>query len=113
MPAAHDLRRALTAVWAILSVAILAGGALLWLLPPQTVFAISQALQTPHPNDPCMLCGMTGAFVAIARGDFATAERLNPDALWLFSTLAGNSLIFLTYALRQGHRRLGGPTRTP
>ena len=110
---ADDLRRALTAVWAILSVAILAGGALLWLLPPETVFAISQALQTPHPDDPCVLCGMTGAFVAIARGDFAGAARLNPDALWLFSTLAGNSLIFLTYALRQGHRRLGGPARAP
>lgn len=107
MNAVHDLRRALLVVWAILSVAILAGGLLLWLLPPQTVFAISQMLQTPHPDTPCMLCGMTGAFVAIARGDFATAARLNPDAFGLFSTLAGNNLIFLGYALHAGCRRFG------
>ena len=110
---ADDLRRALTAVWVILSVAILAGVLLLWLLPPQAVFAVSQALQTPHPDTPCMLCGMTGAFVAIARGDFVTATRLNPDALWLFSTLAGNSLIFLGYALRSGRRRLGTRAHAP
>ena len=104
---ADDLRRAVLAVWAILSVAILAGGLLFWLLPPQAVFAVSQALQTPHPDAPCALCGMTGAFVAIARGDFATAARLNPDALRLFSTLAGNSLIFLGYALYAGCRWFG------
>lgn len=113
MNAAHDIRRALLAVWVILSVAILTGGLLLWLLPPQTVFAVSQALQTPHPDTPCMLCGMTGAFVAISRGDLATAARLNPDALWLFSTLAGNSLIFLGYALRTGYRRFGSGTHSP
>lgn len=110
MNAAHDIRRALLAVWAILSVAVLIGGLLLWLLPPQAVFAVSQTLQTPHPDAPCALCGMTGAFVAISRGDFAMAARLNPDALWLFSTLAGNSLIFLGYALYEGRRRLGRRT---
>ena len=113
MNAVHDIRRALLAVWAILSVAILVVGLLLWLLPPEAIFTVSQALQTPHPDTPCVLCGMTGAFVAISRGDLATAARLNPDALWLFSTLAGNSLIFLGYALRAGYRGFGSRTHSP
>ena len=109
----HDLRRAVLVVWVILSVAILAGGLLLWLLPPQSVFAISQAFQTPHPYTPCVLCGMTGAFVAISRGDITTAMWLNPNALSLFSTLDCNSLVFLGYVLYVSCQRLGRPTSAP
>jgi hypothetical protein len=109
----HDLRRAMLVVWMILSATILTGGLLLWLLPPQTVFAISEALQTPHPHTPCMLCGMTGAFVAISRGDMTTAMWLNPNAFSLFSILACNSLVFLGYVLYVSCQRLGRPTSVP
>ena len=44
MPA-NEFRRALTVVWEILSVAILAGGLLLWFVPSEALFVFSQALQ--------------------------------------------------------------------
>ena len=81
-----DVRRAFLISWRIVA----AAGALLILaplaLPGHWLFGWT-------PSCPgCFLCGMTTAFVLIARGDFAGALSANHGSLYLYAGLALNAL---------------------
>lgn len=104
----HELARALR--W---TVAVLLGlGALAalapWWLGAGRFAALAAALATPHPHGSCPLCGMTTAFLALARGDLSAAHAANPFALplWLAMLLAP------AVALAVAALRRGAPTLT-
>jgi len=63
-------------------------------LPGQWLSFTANLLSTPHLNgQPCWLCGMTGAFAAIARGDFSLAIQLHAASIPLFGIMLGNGLV--------------------
>jgi len=54
----------------------------------------------------CVFCGMTRAFVAIARGDFKSAAASNRAALPLFASFAANALAAGCVAFRRDIRAI-------
>ncbi|RKU17547.1 hypothetical protein C6503_10860 [Candidatus Poribacteria bacterium] len=80
-------------VWYILSVGVF----IILLLPfimPQHQLAqfIPECSWQSQFHKPCAFCGMSTAFYAISRGDFAEAHRLNPLSLYIYFTFLLNTL---------------------
>ena len=97
---AHQLRTALCIAWLAVSVAVY--GALLapLALSPATVYALAPVCQWKAKyNRECILCGMTGSFVAISRGDFQTAARRNQGSIPLYLALLANQCVAFCFAL--------------
>lgn len=77
-----------------------------WGLLGKVQHALS-SLAAAHQR-PCCLCGMSRAFVALWRGDVASASPLNPNAPWLFGTmLAGVGAGTAYWIVRLLHRAPG------
>ena len=80
-------------VWLVVSV-----GIFILLLMPFVVPQHQLAQFTPECSwqtqfhKPCAFCGMSTAFYAISRGDFAQAHRLNPLSLYIYSAFLLNTL---------------------
>ncbi|MCY3741645.1 MAG: DUF2752 domain-containing protein [Candidatus Poribacteria bacterium] len=80
-------------VWYILSVGVF----IILLLPfvvPQHQLAqfIPECTWQSQFQKPCAFCGMSTAFYAISRGDFAQAHHLNPLSLYIYFTFLLNTL---------------------
>lgn len=72
-----------------------------WLLPDTMVLAVAAKCRSEHRDGrPCPLCGMTRAFLSIARGDLAEAQRANPASVPLYLGLAANELAAAAVFLR-------------
>lgn len=97
-------------VWRILSFFFLVPLLFALLLPEQVVRSMAAILSQDHPwGQSCPLCGMTGAFLAIAKGDFGHATQLNGASLPLWGILLANGWA-------AGHsylRELSGRGRSP
>lgn len=89
----QEFRAAVRTAWWIVSAILLAVIAAPYLLPENLILAASNALRGAHgPQETCCLCGMTRAFLAISRGDFSEALRLNGASVALFGFILGNEL---------------------
>jgi len=106
----EELKSALFVVWVIIS-----GVMLLVLVAPFCVPADSLAVLLPEcasmrlHGKPCLLCGMTTAFIHIARAEFAEARAANRLGLPLYALFVANELalaLFLCSRKRVG--RAGG-----
>ncbi len=81
-------------VWCILSVGVF----IILLLPfvvPQHQLAqsfIPECTWQSQFHKPCAFCGMSTAFYAISRGDFAQAYHLNPLSLYIYFIFLLNTL---------------------
>ena len=92
---AEEQKKALLAVWAVVSVIF----AVILLLP---FFAGRQAILEHTPvclsksqfNAECLLCGMTRAFIEITQGHFSAATSFNKGSIALFSVFALISISF-------------------
>ena len=99
-------KRTLTAAWLVASALLLFLLIALYFVPEKTLFAASEAFKVPHRNgEMCALCGMTRAFAAIARGDFATAFIHNQGAVAFYGALLANQLVVAFFLLRRMHKR--------
>lgn len=103
---ASQLRQALLIVWLVLSLA----GAVVVLLPfvidaPALSSVYPQSHSWHRDGQPCVLCGMTGAFYLIAGGELEQARAANAGSLWLYGLLALNALLCAFYLLCWGRRR--------
>jgi hypothetical protein len=106
IPAAQA-RAALLWVWAVVSVTmalILVSSAA---VPEQTLYRVAPACQYRlRYGRPCVLCGMTHAFVSISRFRISQARRENPLGPLLYGAMAANALFFgITAARRLTQRR--------
>ena len=86
------MRTALLTACGIVSLGGVAIVAMFFVLPEETLHAISGAVSFPH-ND-CPFCGMTRAFCAIVQGDFSRAMTLNRGSVPLFLFLSVTSVFF-------------------
>jgi len=106
-------------VWAWL---VLSGMALLVLLAPlvlpeEALLATSRGLRSHHPGgEPCGLCGLTRAFLAISRGSWQEAIAFNRGSVTLFAILLANGCAAVAYVALHIRNWLpfgssGGPTQ--
>lgn len=80
--------------WCLVSVFFMFPALAALCLPGQWLAFTANLLSAPHLNgQPCWLCGMTGAFAAIARGDFSLAIQLHAASIPLFGIMFGNGLV--------------------
>ena len=101
----HD-RRTLTAVWLVASAMLLFILITPYLVSEQTLFSLSEAFKVPQRSgETCALCGMTRAFAALARGDFAAALIYNRGAVAFYGVLLANQLVVALFLLRRMHKR--------
>jgi len=98
-PSKHgqEFKIAIIASWIIASAIIL----FLFLIPGifyhHVLISISNFLQVPH-QEPCPLCGMTEAFIAISKGKLAQAKELNPWSIKFYAVMLINeSLAILVF----------------
>src|SRR4030066_2199807 len=90
---AQEIRVAITSVWLIISAILLTMFIALYLLSESTLLSASGALQlSHHDQEPCLLCGMTRAFIAISRGNLADAVTFNDWAVALYDIFLANEL---------------------
>ena len=99
-------------VWFILSIGVF----IILLLPfvvPQHQLAqfIPECSWQSQFHKPCAFCGMSTAFYAISRGDFAQAHRLNPLSLCIYSVFFLNTL-FAVITLKPSIRLVKNITAT-
>ena len=87
-----EVKSAFIASWIIASGIIFC----LFLIPgifyQQVLISISNFLQAPH-QEPCPLCGMTEAFIAISKGKLALAMELNPWSTKLYAVILINEAL--------------------
>lgn len=90
-------------MWAWLLVSALMLAVLLapWMLPESALLHGSGACSLPHA-EPCPLCGMTRAFLAIGRGDFAGALAHNRGSVALWGAMLTNVLLAAACLVRRG-----------
>ena len=99
-------KRTFTSAWLVASAVLLFLLIALYFVPEKTLFAASEAFKVPHRSgETCALCGMTRAFAAIARGDFATALIYNRGAVAFYGALFANQLVVAFFLLRRMHKR--------
>jgi len=100
-----ELKTAIIAVWAVISVTT----TFILLFP---IFANKQTVLNYSPtcisiskfNVECSLCGMTRAFIEISNGHFNRAYLLNKGSILVFSMFLINSISFLFYTIYYGYK---------
>jgi hypothetical protein len=86
-----ELRRALLAAWLILSLALGAAGLAALAMPAGQVLELAARCERPGGHqEPCALCGMTRAFLALRQGDLRGAKEANAASMALFPLLGLN-----------------------
>jgi hypothetical protein len=101
----QEIRLAITSAWLIISAMLLTMFAAPHLMSESTLLSASGAFQlSHHEQEPCLLCGMTRAFIAISRGNLAEAVSFNGLSVALYGVLLANELsaaIFLASRIRK------------
>ncbi|MGA9116319.1 MAG: DUF2752 domain-containing protein [Bacteroidota bacterium] len=99
--------RALFGSWFLFSAAGLAAVLAPLVIPPEALLRAADLVSgAGHGPAPCVLCGMSRAFCAIAEGSYAQALDLNPWSLLLFGMLTANGAVAGLVSLRAAGVRL-------
>ena len=102
----RQLKIVIVLVWLIGSAVGLLPIIMPWMFSERVVLAISGAMQAEHHDQPCSLCGMTRAFLAISRGDLHAAVSYNRGSVALFGTLLVNASLAVLFCVSCLHRLL-------
>jgi hypothetical protein len=94
-----DLLSALFWAWGIVSVSWGVFLVVLFCLPDALIQRGSSLIFSPHTRE-CPLCGMTHAFLSIARGDFVGAQQQNRGSLLLFFLMSTGLILSLFAVMR-------------
>lgn len=97
-----EARRIAVVVWLMLSLGAAAIIAALVVLPEGAILELSRRARLPnHRDSSCAFCGMTRAFLALARGDAAGAFAINRGAAPLGAGLVFNTALAAIYCGRR------------
>lgn len=95
-------------MWLIVSLSTLLVMAAPFVLPDRAILSMGRTLSSSHASTgACPLCGMTRAFMAIARGDLDGAQAHNRGAILLYAALLFNgamAVVFWTGKVRGLYR---------
>lgn len=98
LPPIAQLKRALLIVWLVISAITFLTIVLPFVLPEAAITRITPECEWKVKyRKSCALCGMTGGFIHIARGEFAQASDANGFSPYLFALFGFNQLLVLTY----------------
>ena len=101
---AQEIRIAITSAWLIVSAILFLILLSFYLVPDNALISLSTACQIQHHNqEPCPLCGMTRAFMAISHGKLDQATAFNSWSIVLYGIFLANGLlavIFLASRIR-------------
>lgn len=92
-----DLRKALTAVWILLSAVLFLAAISPWLLPAETLQSLFPVCEARRRGAACVLCGMTTAYIRIGAGDLGAALDANAGSLWLWGASVANFALAKAY----------------
>lgn len=104
-------RPALVAVWLIISAALAVAVIAPFVTPEEILYGVFPECEAKRRGGSCALCGMTTAFVLIARGDLDGAQSANGGsvALWSLSALNfAGAVAYSIVALRKRRHTVGG-----
>lgn len=91
---AREIKIAMTSVWLIVSAISLLVLVAFYVVPDDALITLSAACQLPHHHhEPCPLCGMTRAFIAITHGDLDQATTCNRWSVALYGVMLANGLL--------------------
>jgi hypothetical protein len=109
-----DLKPALTGTWLILSAALATAAIAPFLIPAEVLYGVFPECEAKRRGASCALCGMTTAYVFIARGDLAAAYDSNGGSIALWSASVLNFIAATAYSLMAlvRRRRYSGGHRT-
>ncbi len=94
LPTAQEFRIAITSAWLIVSAILLLILLSFHLVPDNASISLSAACQIQHHNqEPCPLCGMTRAFLAISNGKLDQASAFNSFSIALYGIILANGLL--------------------
>lgn len=101
------LRPACFLVWTILSLLILVVLISPFVVSRDILFSVSAACQIRnHGHEPCCMCGMTKAFIAITEGNIREAMMHNRRSVLLFGTMLGNELLFAGFFMLELNKNI-------
>lgn len=108
------LRAALMYVWAVIGCVALVILLLPVVAPDEVIRDLAPQCQSKQlDGTPCVLCGMTDAFMKLSRGDVHGARDANRGSLWLYACLLLNQACLATVLARASARgRLGALFQT-
>lgn len=93
-----QLKRALLIVWLVVSAVTFLTLLLPFVLPEATISRITPECEWKAKyQKSCVLCGMTGGFIHISRGEFTQASASNRFSPYLFAFFGFNQLLVLAY----------------
>ena len=107
-----DLRPALTGTWLVVSALLAAAAIAPLVVPAEALYGIFSECEAKRRGASCALCGMTTAWVLIARGDLAGAHDSNSGSIALWSASILNFIAASAYSLMAIRRRNSGGHRT-
>ena len=94
----NDFLKAIKYTWIIISILLLIGLILIFLLPENIILKNSpQCISMKYYKTECSLCGSTRAFICISHLKFNEAFKLNRSSIFLFRIFFLNSLIFFSW----------------
>jgi hypothetical protein len=83
-----------------------------WVVSQQTLLSLSDRCKVKHfAQEPCLVCGMTRSWIALAQGRWAEAFSIHRGGPMWFGLLAANELAaagFVVYRWRQSRIRCAG-----
>ncbi|MBS1875323.1 MAG: DUF2752 domain-containing protein [Acidobacteria bacterium] len=93
-------------MWLAVTAVTASAAAAPFLLPDAAIARIAPRCESMRLyGRPCFLCGSTTGFLAIGRGDFASARSANRLAIPLFAAFSGNAVAALAYLSGKARRR--------
>lgn len=102
-----NIRNEVLLVWSVYSAAILVFLLLLFLLEKDLLLSTSPVCDNIKLNsEPCIMCGMTRAFLEIKSFNWAKSLIYNKMSILCFTLMISNSLIYLTYLTKKSCKKL-------
>jgi hypothetical protein len=103
---AGEVKAALRLVWFVVTLATFSTVVAAFVLPEAWLVRLVPVCESKRLyGRPCVLCGTTTGFRAIARGDPGAAMSANRLALPLFAIFSANAIAAVSYILARGRRR--------
>jgi hypothetical protein len=100
-----DVKPALTSTWLIVSGVMAAAAAAPFVLPAEVLYGLASECPAGLRGSPCLLCGMTTAWVHIAQGDLASAQHSNAGSIPLWTVAVLNFVVAVAYSIMMLRRR--------
>jgi hypothetical protein len=97
-----ELQSALRIVWLAVTLVTASSAAAPFLLPEPLITSLAPVCESKRRyGRECFLCGSTTAFIAIGRGDWASAQHSSRLAGPLFIAFSANAVIAFAYLTQE------------